>query len=222
MAPVATTPVDLVIPIKALDGAKSRLFAGIDSTDHRAHERLALAIALDTVSAAASAQRVRAIVVLAGDATVADSVAALGIEALIEARAAGLNAALEQGYRLLRGRDPHSVIGALQADLPALRGEHLDEAIAEANGRRAFCRDRPGTGTTLLLSAGGSALRPRFGAGSSAAHLATGAIELRANAPTLRCDVDTVEDLAVAATLGLGERSAAMWAESSSRNVSGN
>src|SRR5690349_16450440 len=68
----------------------------------------------------------------------------------------------------------------------------------------AVCADRAGTGTTLLLAAPGEPLDPRFGRGSAAAHAATGAVRVGAALRSLRCDVDTPHDLAVAAELGLG------------------
>ncbi|MGH3930680.1 MAG: hypothetical protein ACRDTF_11960, partial [Pseudonocardiaceae bacterium] len=97
-------------------------------------------------------------------------------------------------------------IGALQADLPALRPEELDCAVRDglATGSRVFCTDRWGIGTTLLLAAPRLSLDPQFGPESAAAHRAGGARELSGSWPGLRCDVDTVADLAVAADLGLG------------------
>jgi len=107
---------------------------------------------------------------------------------------------------VLRAADPATPVGALQADLPALRPEELDCAVRTglATGARAFCTDRTGTGTTLLLAPPGQPLEPRFGPGSAAAHRATGAWELPGCWPGLRCDVDTAADLAVARDLGLG------------------
>jgi 2-phospho-L-lactate guanylyltransferase len=67
-----------------------------------------------------------------------------------------------------------------------------------------------GTGTTLLLSAPGRPLDPRFGVGSAAAHTATGATPIGAPVPTLRCDVDTTEDLAIACALGPGPRTSTL------------
>jgi 2-phospho-L-lactate guanylyltransferase len=116
----------------------------------------------------------------------------------------GLNAALAFGADRLRERNRRGVVGALQADLPALRATELAEAVGRAAGRRAFCADQPGTGTTLLLAAAGGPLAPRFGAGSAAAHAASGAVEVGAELDSLRCDVDTPEDLAAATRIGLG------------------
>ena len=99
-------------------------------------------------------------------------------------------------------------MAALQSDLPALRSEELAAALAELDGRRAFCADRQGTGTTLLIAVAGGPLDPRFGVGSAAAHRASGAVPICGALPTLRCDVDTAEDLAVARALGLGPHTA--------------
>jgi 2-phospho-L-lactate guanylyltransferase len=101
-------------------------------------------------------------------------------------------------------------VGALQADLPALRSGELAAALAVADGRRAFVADRHGTGTTLLLSAPGEPLRPRFGPGSAHAHAGSGAVPLVPVGASLRCDVDTAADLDHARALGLGGHTTAL------------
>jgi 2-phospho-L-lactate guanylyltransferase len=191
--------VDLVVPIKRLGAAKTRL-RGVVGGDE--HPGLVLALLLDTVTAAARADGVRRILVICEDKRVPDALSGTGVECLDERGLPGLNAALAFGAERLRS--PAGTVGALQADLPALRPAELTSAIAEAAGRRAFCADRPGVGTTLLLAAPGQPLDPHFGVGSAAAHAATGAVRIGAGAPSLRCDVDTADDLAVAARLGLG------------------
>ncbi|BCJ36403.1 2-phospho-L-lactate guanylyltransferase [Actinocatenispora thailandica] len=190
---------DLVVPIKRLGAAKTRLRGVVADDDHA---RLVLALLLDTVTAAARADGVGRILVVCEDKRVPDALSGTGVECVDERGLPGLNAALAFGADRLR--TPNGTVGALQADLPALRPAELAAAIAEAAGRRAFCADRPGTGTTLLLAAPGQPLEPRFGVGSAAAHAATGAVPVGAGLPSLRCDVDTSEDLAVAAGLGLG------------------
>lgn len=194
--------VDLVVPVKTLDRAKSRL-RGV-TADRPA---LALAFALDTIRAALPV--VRSVVAITDDPVVVAELAVLGVETTPGPE--GLNPALRHGAALLRSRDPRSVVGALQADLPALRPADLRAAIEAARGR-AFCPDRQGTGTTLLLSAPGGDLAPEFGVGSAVAHEATGAQPLVGPWPTLRCDVDTAVDLDVAASFGLGERTTAALA----------
>jgi 2-phospho-L-lactate/phosphoenolpyruvate guanylyltransferase len=212
--------VDLVVPIKRLARAKSRLRGAVSGS----HADVVLALLQDTVTAAARAAGVRRVLVVCEDPRVTKAFTGIesGIESAVESvderGLPGLNAALQHGADLLRADDPRGVVGALQADLPALRPPDLAAAIAEAAGRRAFCPDRQGTGTTLLLSTPGGPLAPRFGPGSAAAHLASGALAVGAGLASLRCDVDTAEDLAVATALGLGQRTASALAQRSTQN----
>jgi 2-phospho-L-lactate guanylyltransferase len=195
---------DLVVPIKRLDRAKSRLRGAVGG----AHADLVLALLVDTVTAALEAEGVRRVLVVCEDDRVPPALRGTGAECVEERGLSGLNAALSYGAGVLRERNRRGVVGALQADLPALRPKELAEAVAIAAGRRAYCADRPGTGTTLLLAAAGDALRPSFGPGSAAAHAASGAVAVGAGLDSLRCDVDTAADLAVAAELGLGTKTA--------------
>ncbi|MFD5827973.1 2-phospho-L-lactate guanylyltransferase [Lentzea sp. NPDC060358] len=195
--------VDLVVPVKTLDRAKTRLTSATGG-DPVSHAALALALALDTVSAAVATPGVRRVVTITSDPAVAAEMAALGVESLPEPAESGLNAALRHGAHMLRsGR-----IGALQADLPALKPAELQAALEAARNRRAFVPDRQGTGTTLLLAAPGGELGPRFGVGSAGHHRVSGAVALLGPWPSLRCDVDTEEDLRLALGLGLGAHTA--------------
>ncbi|MFL6141407.1 MAG: 2-phospho-L-lactate guanylyltransferase [Labedaea sp.] len=197
--------VDLIVPVKRLDRAKSRLRGAVDE-----HVALVLALLLDTVTAATQAPGVRRVLVVCEDARVPAALRGTGVECVDERGLPGLNPALEFGASVLRAGDPHGAVGALQADLPALRSADLGAALREADGRRAFCADRAGTGTTLLLSAPGQPLDARFGTGSARSHQDGGALPIRAPVPSLRCDVDTDEDLAVATGLGLGPRTSTL------------
>ncbi|WP_394616124.1 2-phospho-L-lactate guanylyltransferase [Lentzea sp. JNUCC 0626] len=195
--------VDLLVPVKTLDRAKTRLTSATGG-DPVSHAALALALAMDTVSAALKAPGVRRVVTITSDPAVASEMAALGVESVPEPPEPGLNEALRHGARTLGS----SRIGALQADLPALRPDELQAALEAAHGRRAFVPDRQGTGTTLLLAAPGAELDPRFGVGSAGLHALTGALPLLGPWPSLRCDVDTEEDLRLALGLGLGTHTA--------------
>jgi len=188
--------VNLVVPIKRLDRAKSRLRGAVPADEHAG---LVLAMLLDTVTAATQARGVSRVLVICEDERIPAALTGTGVESVDRRGLPSLNAALRFGAEHLG-----TPVGALQADLPALRPDDLAAAIEEAAGRRAYCADRAGTGTTLLLAAPGAPLDPRFGRGSAAAHAATGAVRVGAALPSLRCDVDTPHDLAVAAELGLG------------------
>ncbi|GAB3955547.1 hypothetical protein GCM10027614_65240 [Micromonospora vulcania] len=123
---------------------------------------------------------------------------------------AGLNAAFRHGAAAV----PAGWVAGITADLPALRPAELAGALLAAqNGRtgvRRFVPDAPGGGTVLLAAPPGVDLDPRFGVGSAAAHAASGALALTGDWPSLRRDVDTAADLADAAALGLGSRTAAL------------
>jgi 2-phospho-L-lactate/phosphoenolpyruvate guanylyltransferase len=208
--------VDIVVPIKRLDRAKSRLRGAASD-----HDELVLALLLDTVTAACRTPGVRRVLVVCEDKRVPAALRTIamaglaGVDCVDERGLPGLNAALEFGASVLRRRHRRNVVAALQADLPALRPGELAEALAEAGGRRAFCADHAGIGTTLLLSAPGGPLEPRFGAGSAAAHAAGGAAPIAAALPSLRCDVDTPADLSAATSLGLGAHTARLLATGS-------
>jgi 2-phospho-L-lactate guanylyltransferase len=107
---------------------------------------------------------------------------------------------------------PGCGVVALAADLPALRPEQLTAALREAArlgpAARGIVADARGTGTVLLAAGPEAELSPTFGGASRRAHVEGGASDLTdvlADAvPGLRRDVDTLDDLADAATLGVG------------------
>ena len=207
------------MPVKRLDSAKSRLRGAADRGvgDDAAHVRLALALAHDTVAAVRASRQVRRLLVVSSDPVVAAEFAAVGVEVAADGSLPGLNAAYSRGAALLREHDPHAPVAALQADLPALRPAELDAALTQASvvfaggSRRAFCTDAEGTGTTLLLAAGGAPLDPRFGIDSALRHARSGAVALSGVWPGLQRDVDTSADLRVAADLGLGPHTRAVF-----------
>jgi 2-phospho-L-lactate guanylyltransferase len=205
-----TAPWSLVVPLKPLVLAKSRLAAAADDV-LRPH--LALAFAQDTVAAALACPAVRDVAVVTDDPAAAAELAALGARIVPDAPAAGLNAALAHGARAVRARRPAAAVAALNADLPALRPTELARVLAAASVfPRAFLTDAAGIGTTLLAAAPGMELRPAFGGRSRRRHLASGAAEIQLDGvDSVRQDVDTGDDLAAALVLGVGPRTAERW-----------
>ena len=199
------------MPVKPLHAAKTRLRGAADrgAGDPIAHAALTLALAHDTIAAVRAAHAVRRLLVVSSDPVVAAELAAVGVEVVPDITRE-LNAALRDGAALLQRDDPAAPVGALQADLPALRPDELDDAVAQAErlfaveARRAFCADAAGTGTTLLLAAAGAPLSPLFGPGSAARHRKSGALPLVGAWQGLRRDVDTGDDLTAAVALGVG------------------
>lgn len=190
----------VVVPVKPLAAAKSRL-----ARPDRA--ALALAMATDTVAAARAASA--EVVVVTDDPRAAAAVAAPGVLVVADEPAAGLNPALAYGAGVAVGRWPDRGVAALSADLPALRPDELRRGLSAAAAHsRALVADAAGTGTVLLTARPGVVLRPSFGPGSRAAHVAAGAHDLTDDLGTsvagLRRDVDTLDDLRTALTLGVG------------------
>ena len=201
----------LVIPVKPLDRAKSRL-AGLAGPRRG---ELALAMAADTVSALLACPAVAVAIVVTDDPAAGAELGALGAVVIPDRPAAGLNPALEAGAAFAAERWPGRGRAGVAADLPALRPAELGQALnAAAAWPNAFVADAAGDGTTLYTAAPGAAFQPAFGLASRARHAAGGTVELALEGiPGLRRDVDTPADLRGAAGLGLGRHSAPLAAE---------
>lgn len=191
----------MLIPVKSLPGAKTRLASA--SADTAAHERLVRAIRADTIAAARAADGV-ARVVLVVDGPAVDSDGPVFVQTRL-----GLNAGLGEAAVDASRNWPADGVAVLVGDLPALTAGELAAALAAAAGHeRAFVPDAAGTGTTLLTARPGIELRARFGIGSAARHARDA--EPVAAGPGLRHDVDTAEDLRAAERLRLGPNTAAV------------
>lgn len=185
----------VVVPVKALGAAKSRLRADRPLGDISG---LALAFAVDTVTAALAAASVREVVVVSSDPDVAERMRALGAR-LVADPGSGLDAAASAGIAACDGP-----IAVLTGDLPALRPTELDAALRRAESSPlAVVPDREGSGTTMITAHEPGSLHPRFGVGSHARHVAAGHVDIDAG-ESLRADVDTEHDLRHAVGLGVG------------------
>ncbi|MBW1598147.1 2-phospho-L-lactate guanylyltransferase [Streptomyces sp. JJ38] len=193
----------VVVPLKTLGLAKSRLAPTFDD-DLR--PRLALAFALDTVTAALACPGVWSVVVVTDDPLATRELTSLGARVLPDIPGAGLNPALRHGAERVRAQAPRTHLAALNADLPALRPAELGRVLAAAaRFPRAFLADAAGVGTTLLTARPGVALAPAFGGESRRRHRASGAVELGVTGvDSVRRDVDTGADLGAALALGVG------------------
>jgi 2-phospho-L-lactate guanylyltransferase len=191
----------LVVPVKLLHLAKSRLS---DSAEERS--ALALAFAADTVAAALQTPSVVDVVVVSDDRRATTLVSALGATVVGDEPDAGLNPALRHGATYAAAKHPRCHIGALSADLPALRPDELERALFRAGTHAcSVVADAAGTGTTAYFVTAEHQFAPAFGSDSLSAHLAAGAVALPdTDLPSLRRDVDTQRDLAAAVALGIG------------------
>lgn len=197
----------MLVPVRGSGEAKSRLVDA--SAGPQEHLRLVTALRTDTIAAALAATTVTRVVQVLDKAGLAQP----GNGTLVFVQTApGLNAALAEASGWAIRQWPADGVVALLGDLPALRPEDLDEALTEAaQHATSFVPDASGTGTTLLTAMPGVALDPRFGAGSAVRHSGF-ATPLHA-APSVRQDVDTADDLARAAKIGLGPATGAALRE---------
>ncbi|NUR10001.1 MAG: 2-phospho-L-lactate guanylyltransferase [Nocardioidaceae bacterium] len=203
-----TTPAEdrryaVLVPVKPPAFAKSRLAPVGDA----ARVELATAFAADTVTAALGCPVVERVLVVTDDHVLAGWMRDLGADVLPDATTDDLNATLVQAAAEMHRRDPSLALVGLCADLPALRTDELAEALSAADPERmSFVADRDGVGTTAVVAPTLTEFRPAFGPGSRQRHLDEGAVEITAEVPTVRRDVDDPDELAEAVALGVGPR----------------
>jgi 2-phospho-L-lactate guanylyltransferase len=201
----------VAIPAKPLATAKSRL---ADAAGSRRAE-LALAMLLDTVEATLRTDRVAAVLVVTDDELIAAAASGLGAVVVPDVPGEGLNAAFRHGIEVAAARYPGTGVVLLAGDLPALRARELEAAlvVAALSPGVVAVADREAVGTTMLASRSPAQLRPAFGVGSFARHLALDAHALELEGlDSLRCDVDDDAGLHAAISLGVGTRTAALLA----------
>lgn len=198
------TPFALVVPVKTLTRAKSRL-AGFPDDVRRA---LVTAFALDALAAAMSCRAVGSVAVVTDEPDLAGLVRDLGCDVLPDEGAGDLNRVLERAVLAL---GPSGPVAAMLGDLPCLLPEDLGQALGSVQDK-GFVADAEGTGTTLVAVRDPGSFVTHFGAGSRAAHVAAGIVEITLEVPSLRRDVDTADDLAAARMLGVGRQTGAVLA----------
>lgn len=191
----------IVVPLRLSD-AKTRLSA---QPAPRRRE-LAVAMALDVISAARDCSVVDEIVLVADEEGIA------AVRAGITSRpdpGTGLNDAIGAGAAGATGP-----VAALLADVPCANAALLETALAACHHGSGFLCDSEGIGTTLVAAPHASALITHFGPRSRAAHAAAGIPEIHDPRPGalagLRRDVDSEVDLWDARRIGLGHFTSAV------------
>jgi 2-phospho-L-lactate guanylyltransferase len=194
----------VVLPVKALSAAKSRL-AAVSPTA----SELAFAFYQDTLDAALASPLVAEVVVVTSDERVSALASARGCAVVSDADHPGINAAARQGAAQRGGPGGVAIV---VSDLPALTSVALTSVLATASQYPvSFLADADGTGTTMWFASAGAAIDPRFGLASRNAHNDSGAVDLVAVHPGMsggwapaRRDVDTDSALADAIAIGVG------------------
>ncbi|MGI9823672.1 2-phospho-L-lactate guanylyltransferase [Agromyces sp. Marseille-Q5079] len=218
---------DVVVPVKLLAEAKTRLAPAVDRA---ARAELARAFVLDTIDAALVAERVERVIVVGDLSGHVDEVPD-GVVVVAEPEPRSLATAIRHGIaearRLAADRSTsaagasgrsHRGIAVLLGDLPALTGAALDAALGAASRHPlAFMPDAEGTGTTLAAAAAHTRFEPAFGVDSAMLHRALGFHDLSHEvaaplAARVRRDVDTVGALEAAVRLGPGAHTTAALA----------
>lgn len=194
---MATSDPVILLPVKPPASGKSRLAGLAPGT----RQRLARAFALDTLSTILVVAAPERVIVVTTDDEMAATACALGVQTRLDAVPGDLNGTLAA---VARECDPHQLVLAVCADLPALRAAELVSVVALApRAGASFVRDAQGDGTTTY-AAPARLFAPRFGIASAAAHLTAGAEELGTELASLRADVDDGADLERAIALGVG------------------
>ena len=207
----------VLVPVKPPAVGKSRL-VGLPTELRR---ELAVAFALDTVTACLATSGVGAVLAVTDDAAFSQRLAALGCEAVPDGVAGDLNACLRLGAAEAVRRWPRLSPVALCADLPALRPVDLESAIRTLPVEApSFVADAAGTGTTLYAAPLAS-FDPRFGPDSGEAHLRAGAVAVEGDLVSLRQDVDDLGDLHRVLRLGVGPHTSALEMDSGWAAVTG-
>jgi len=192
--------------VKRFGAAKQRLAAGIDDERRAAVVAAMLGDVLEAIEGARSIERT---IVVTGEPVAADLATSAGAEVLPDPDEGGHSGAALTGVaRALELGADCAVL--LPGDCPLLDPRELERLLTGMPERFvAVVPDRHGTGTNALALAPPAAIRPAFGEGSCARHVAAAreagvpyAVE---ELPSLALDLDTPADV-VALTRALAER----------------
>jgi 2-phospho-L-lactate/phosphoenolpyruvate guanylyltransferase len=189
----------VIVPVGAIEGAKSRLGAVLDAEERR---DLALGLAQRTIRAAVLTPGVDETLVVTPDDEVRELALRAGARPLRQ-RSRGLNDGLREARDEAIAASAHAIL-VVPTDIPAISPDllaALATLAADADGRFVgIVPDRHGRGTNVLLLAPPDVIDFRFGGDSKDAHLdaaraADARVEILSGPLTL--DIDTPEDLLI-------------------------
>lgn len=185
-----------ILPVKRFAEAKQRLAAGLD--DARRAELVAAMVA-DVLDAIGEARTIDRTIVVSGDPVAQEIAAAAHAEVVPDPADAGHVEAALAGIARAEA-DGATCAVLLPGDCPLLDPRELDRLLTGVPERYvAIVPDRHGSGTNALVLAPPGAIRPAFGEGSCARHVAAareagipfGVEELA----SLALDLDTPADI---------------------------
>ncbi len=188
----------VVIPVRGLEGAKSRLGEVLDAEERR---DLVERLLRGTVSTSLATPGVTEVIVISPDTEALDVAAGAGAHPIAQ-RSRGLNPAIVEARAAI---PPDARMMVVPSDLPAVTPATLGAVLHAADAAGPPCvviaPDRHGRGTNALLLDPPGVIDPAFGGDSRAAHawLASSAgaafVEVEGD---LGLDLDTPDDLLLA------------------------
>ncbi|HET6570113.1 MAG TPA: 2-phospho-L-lactate guanylyltransferase [Solirubrobacterales bacterium] len=195
-----------VLPVKRFAAAKRRLAIGLDEERRR---ELVAAMFEDSLEAIGEARSVERTIVVSGEPRVQELAGAAGCEVVPDPTDGGHVTAALAGIARAEAEGAECV-ALLPGDCPLLDPRELDRLLTGLPASYvAIVPDRHGSGTNALVLRPPGAIRPAFGEGSCARHVAAAreagvpfAVE---ELPSLALDLDTPGDV-VALTRELAER----------------
>jgi coenzyme F420-0:L-glutamate ligase/2-phospho-L-lactate guanylyltransferase len=202
-------PLAVLVPLRSLSGAKTRLDHVLDPAERA---ELATRLLRDVIEAVQRWGRADRVIVVSADPAVVELAKTLGAEALVQ-RSTGMNEGLEEARAMLDGTVETLLV--LPADLPAVSAaslERLMRAVADLEDGASSSTSRsdatplvvvvpdgPGEGTNALLLRPPNVIPFAFGNGSRRAHVAAaeggGALVRAVRDDELSFDLDTPADL---------------------------
>jgi 2-phospho-L-lactate guanylyltransferase len=185
-----------VLPVKRFATAKRRLAAGVD--DER-REAVVAAMLEDVLEAIGEARSIERTIVVSDEPAALEQAAAAGAEAVPDPGEGGHPGAALAGIARAEQLGAECVV-LLPGDCPLLEPRELDRLLTGVpTSYVAIVPDRHGTGTNALALVPPRAIRPAFGEGSRARHVAAAreagvpfAVEELAS---LALDLDTPADV---------------------------
>ncbi len=195
-----------ILPVKRFAAAKRRLAAGIDEARR---EALVAAMLEDVLEAIGAARTIERTIVVSDEPRAVELARSAGAEVVPDSPEEGHSEAALAGIARAETLGAECVT-LLPGDCPLLEPRELDRVLTGIPERYvAIVPDRHGAGTNALVLSPPSAIRPAFGEGSRARHVAAAreagipfAVE---ELPSLALDLDTPADL-VALTRALEAR----------------
>lgn len=193
---VPLPPVVAIVPVKALDAAKSRLAAAL-RPDER--QRLMLAMLTDVLMVLRRCAAIDRIAVVTDDRDARHRAQAEGAAVIPEGPAGSHSGAALRG--IAGAALPTDRVLLVPADCPLIDPTELTELLTRnPSPAVVVIPDRHGSGTNALLLSPPDVIDPAFGEGSRERHMtlarAEGVEAVVTVVPSLALDVDTPDDLA--------------------------